>query len=62
MDSFDYETNINSNDPLFIDEIVDNQKSFRVKTIENVSYIYVIEITAVSGDSRGLIEFSSQQY
>lgn len=62
MDSFDDETIISSNDTLFIDQIVDKQNSFKVKTCEKVSCIYLIEIIAVSGDSKGLIEFSSSKY
>ncbi|CAD8116606.1 unnamed protein product [Paramecium sonneborni] len=55
-------TNINSNDILLINEIVDKQKSFQVITCDQVSCIYVIEITAILGGSKGLIEFSSQLY
>ncbi|CAD8100359.1 unnamed protein product [Paramecium primaurelia] len=62
LDSFDDETIISNNDTLFIDQIVDKQNSFKVKTCDKVSCIYLIEIIAVSGDSKGLIEFSSPQY
>ncbi|CAD8085898.1 unnamed protein product [Paramecium primaurelia] len=63
LDSNDYDqTVINNNDTLFINEIIDKQNSYLVKTCKNVSCIYLIEITAISGDSKGLIEFSSHLY
>ncbi|CAK92663.1 unnamed protein product (macronuclear) [Paramecium tetraurelia] len=62
LESIDDETIISINDHLFIDEIVDKQKSFKVKTCEKVGCVYSIEITAVQGNSKGLIEFSGQKY
>ncbi|CAD8109257.1 unnamed protein product [Paramecium sonneborni] len=62
IDDNDNSTLINSHDVLFINEIVEKQKSFSIYTCDQVSCVYLIEITAISGDSKGLIEFSSQSY
>ena len=42
--------------------MVDKQKSFLVSTCDKEGCIYLIEITAISGNSKGLIEFSSQNF
>ncbi|CAD8208192.1 unnamed protein product [Paramecium octaurelia] len=62
LSSSDDVSAITSNDTLIIDEIITKQKSFQVKTCEKASCLYVVEVIAISGDTKGLIEFTSHQY